>query len=192
MPSPTPEADPGPGPEPAPIVQLSTREVYRNAWIHVREDVVRFANGHEGIYGVVTTPGAVGVLPFVDADHVALIRQFRYVAGRPTWEMPTGAPNAGETIEETARRELAEEAGLQAGRLEHVATIHTSKSVVDEQADLFIARDLVQVHDGNPDITEQLDVRVFRFDEVLAMVERSEIVDAMTVVAVLHAARRRV
>ena len=52
-------------PAPEPIVQLSTREVYRNAWIHVREDVVRFANGHEGIYGVVTTPGAVGVLPFV-------------------------------------------------------------------------------------------------------------------------------
>jgi ADP-ribose pyrophosphatase len=187
---PSPNREPESGSEPAPIVQLSTREVYRNEWIHVREDVVRFANGHEGIYGVVTTPGAVGVLPFLDDDHVALIRQFRYVAGRPTWEMPTGAPNAGETIEETARRELAEEAGLQAGRLEHVATIHTSKSVVDEQADLFIARDLVRV-DHSPDITEQLDVGVFRFDEVVAMVERSEIVDSMTVVAVLHAARRR-
>jgi hypothetical protein len=63
--------------------------------------------------------------------------------------------------------------------------------VVDEQADLFIARDLVRVDHSGPDITEQLDVGVFRFSEVLAMVERSEIVDAMTVVAVLHAARRR-
>jgi len=105
--------------------------------------------------------------------------------------MPTGAPNAGETIEEAARRELAEEAGVQAGRLEHVATIHTSKSVVDEQADLFIARDLVRLERSSPDITEELEIGVFRFDEVMAMVARSEIVDAMTVVAVLHADRRR-
>lgn len=172
-------------------MRLSTREVYRNAWIHVREDIVRFANGHEGIYGVVTTPGAVGILPFLDDDHVALIRQFRYVSGRPTWEMPTGAPNDGETLEETAQRELAEEAGFQAGRLELVATIHTSKSVVDERADLFLAHDLVPVDHSGPDVTEQLDVAVFPFAEVLAMVERSEIVDSMTVVAVLHAARRR-
>jgi ADP-ribose pyrophosphatase len=117
---------------PEAIVRLSTREVYRNAWIHVREDVVRFANGHEGIYGVVTTPGAVGVLPFVDEDHVVLVRQYRYVAARALWEMPTGAPNAGEALVDTAQRELAEETGYRAGRLEHLATIHTSKSVVDE------------------------------------------------------------
>jgi len=182
---------PSTGPEPDPIVRLSTREVYRNAWIHVREDLVRFANGHEGIYGVVTTPGAVGVLPFVDPDHVLLVRQFRYVAGRPAWEMPTGAPHPGEPLEETAQRELAEETGHRAEHLVHVATIHTSKSVVDETADLFLAHGLVLAEPAAADITEQLEVRTFAFDDVMAMVLRSEIVDAMTVVAVLHAARLR-
>lgn len=184
-------APPGHRPEPEPIVRLSTREVYRNAWIHVREDIVRFANGHEGIYGVVTTPGAVGVLPFVDADHVLLVRQFRYVAGRPAWEMPTGAPNPDEALEDTAQRELAEETGHRAGRLVHVATVHTSKSVVDETADLFLAFDLAPAPGIGADVTEQLEAAVFRFDAVLDMVLHGEIVDAMTVVAVLHAARRR-
>ena len=108
---------------PEPIVRLDGREVYRNAWISVREDVVRFPHGHEGIYGVVTTNPCVGMLPFVDDDHVVLVRQWRYVTGEPTWEMPTGGNRPGEEPEQAAQRELAEEIGQVAGRLDHLATI---------------------------------------------------------------------
>ncbi len=176
--------------EPGPIVTLSTRDVYRNPWISVREDQVRFPNGHRGIYGVVTCAGAVGVLPFVDTDHVLLVRQFRYVIQRPTWEMPTGAVNPGESPEDAANRELAEEAGFHADRLERVSTFNTSKSVVDEEAVLFLAYDLRPVV-AEADETEQIATAIFEFDDVLAMVERSEVVDAMTVIAVLLAARQR-
>ena len=132
----------------------------------------------------------VGLLPFVDRDTVLLVRQYRYVAGRATWEMPTGGVHAGETLEQAAQRELAEEVGHRARRLVHVSTYHTSKSVVDETAHLFLAEGLYREKTA-PDETEFIDVRAFPFDTVLRMVLEGEIVDSMTIVAVLLAARQR-
>ena len=176
--------------EPEPIVQLTTRPVYANRWISVREDTVRFPTGHEGIYGVVTCSPCVGILPFVDDDHVLLIRQFRYVRQELTWEMPTGAREPGEDALAAAQRELGEECGFHAGRLTPVCRFDSSKSVVHERAELFLAHDLAVV-DCRPEPTEQIVSRVFPFAEALAMVRRSEITDAMTVIAVLHAALDR-
>jgi ADP-ribose pyrophosphatase len=96
----------------------------------------------------------------------------------------------GESETESAQRELAEEAGYRAGRLEKLCTFDSSKSVLEETVHLYLATDLVAVH-HEPDETEFIEVQTFPFHEVLGMVLRSEIVDAMTVVAVLHAARAR-
>ncbi len=179
--------------EPSPWRRLSSREVYRNPWISVREDTVERPDGASGIYGVVTTAPAVGVLPFADDGHVVLVRQWRYVAGRATWEMPTGGVHPGEALEAAAQRELGEETGYRAGRLERVCEFHTSKSVVDETATLYLGHDLVAVPPGEhaADETEHLSVATFGFDKVLGMVLRGEIVDAMTILAVLLAERRR-
>lgn len=183
---PVPIADP----VTAPWRQLSRRAVYRNKWIEVVEDEVRLPNGHETIYGVVRCGCCVGVLPFVDDDHVLLVQQFRYVAGLPTWEMPTGGVHEDESIEDAARRELAEEAGVAAAELEAVSVYHTSKSVVEETAHLFLARGLHPVT-AVADATELLRRAVWPFERVLDMVLRSEITDSMTVIAVLLADRRR-
>jgi len=169
---------------------LSTRPVYVNPWIRVREDIAELPNGRRTLYGVIETRPAVGVLPFVDDGTVVLVGQYRYVARGFHWEIPTGAMMAGECLTDTAQRELAEEAGYRAGRLEKLCTFDTSKSVLDETAHLYVATALTPVR-HEPDETEFIEVRTFAFDEVLAMVLRSEIVDAMTVVAVLHAAHRR-
>jgi len=169
---------------------LSSRPVYANKWISVREDLVALPDGRTTVYGVVSCGHCVGLLPFVDPDTVLLVRQYRYVAGRPTWEMPTGGVHAGETLEQAAQRELAEETGYRARHLVHVSTYHTSKSVVDETAHLFLA-DGLDSAETTPDETEFIDVRAFPFDTVLRMVLEGEIVDSMTVVAVLLAARRR-
>src|SRR5262249_4871130 len=77
-----------------------------------------------------------------DRDRLLLVRQYRYVARRSTWEMPTGGVRAGETLEQAAQRELAEEVGHRARRLVPLSTYHTSKSVVDETAHLFLAEGL--------------------------------------------------
>src|SRR5574342_707349 len=148
----------------------STRPIYRNRWIDVREDI--------------------GVLPFLDRDTVLLVGQYRYVARDFFWEIPTGGQHPGETIQEAAQRELAEEAGHEAGRLVKLCDFHTSKSILREVAHLYLAEDL-RPAPRPADHTEFIERRAFPFAEVLAMVVRGEIKDAMTIVAVLHAARRR-
>ena len=169
---------------------LSTREAYANPWMRVREDVAELPDGRTTLYGVVECKPAVGVLPFLDARTVVLVGQYRYVARDFYWEIPTGGMRPGETEEAAAQRELAEEAGYEAGRLVKLCEFHTSKSIMDETAHLFVAETLrPAARDG--DDTEFIEVRTFPFEEVLRMVETSQIRDAMTVIAVLHAARRR-
>ncbi len=167
---------------------LSTKPVYKNKWLSLREDQVQLPDGRTTIYGVVTCGECVGVLPFLDPETVLLIRQYRYIARRLTWEIPTGGVNVGEAIEAAAQRELAEETGYQAGRLAHVSTYHTSKSVMDETAHLYLGKNLIQA-ESLPDETEFIEVRSFPFTEVLRMVLDGDIVDSMTIIAVLHAAR---
>lgn len=169
----------------------SSREVYRNPWIHVREDIAELPDGRTTIYGVVTMSGAVGVLPFVDADHVMLVRQYRYVFDElDRWEMPTGGIKPGEAAEDAAQRELQEEIGHTAARLEWLSTFYTSNSVCHEVAYLYVGYDLAQSALPQDD-TEDFELAIFPFDQVLEMVYSSEIRDSMTVVAVLHAARLR-
>lgn len=170
--------------------RLTTRPIYENRWIRVREDQVALPDGHSTIYGVVECPGCVGVLPFVDAETVVLVGQYRYVAGGFFWEMPTGSIHRGESEEAAVQRELAEEAGYEADRLVKLCAFHTSKSVVDETANIYLAEGL-RALERPPDPTEFIEVRAFPFDEVVRMVERDEIKDSMTIVAVLHALRRR-
>lgn len=174
----------------APWRTLSSRPVYENAWIRVREDVAALPDGRTTPYGVVECRPCVGVLPFLDESTVILVGQYRYVAGAFRWEMPTGAMHAGESEQAAVQRELREEAGYEARRLVKLCTFETSKSVVDETAHIYLAEGLHQAGPA-PDPTEFIEVAPFPFAEVLRMVEHDEILDAMTVIAVLHAARRR-
>ena len=167
---------------------LSSRPIYSNRWLSLREDQVALPDGSTGIYGVVTCGDCVGVLPFIDPETVLLIKQYRYVAKRVTWEMPTGGVHPGESIEEAAQRELGEEIGYWAGRLTWVSSYHTSKSVMDETGHLFIGADLAELK-LDSDETEFIEVQPFPFEKVVKMVLASEIFDSMTVIAVLHAAR---
>lgn len=170
---------------------LSTRSIYENKWMKLREDIAELPDGRTTIYGVVTLGECVGVLAFIDADHVILCRQYRYIFGETQrWEMPTGGIKSGETPEQAALRELQEEVGYTAGRLEWVSSYYTSKSVCVETAHLYLGYDLTPSV-LPPDETESFEVAVFSFAEALDMVNRSEIRDSMTVIAILHAARLR-
>jgi ADP-ribose pyrophosphatase len=178
--------------KPKPWKTLSSRPVYSNSWMNLREDMAEMPDGRTTIYGVVTFGPCVGVLPFVTDDAVLLVRQYRYVQGENhRWEIPTGGVKEGETLEQAAQRELAEEAGVHARRLVHVSSYYTSKCICDETAHLYIGEDLVPAN-AQPDDTEFLQRREFRFAEALRMALDGEIMDSMSVLALLLAARRRV
>lgn len=169
----------------------SSRRIYENPWMKLCEDIAEMPNGKTTIYGVVECAECVGVLPFIDDDHVVMVRQYRYVFGEDhRWEMPTGGVKPGESRADAARRELREEVGYDAAELQQVSTYYTSKSIMREIGHLFIGRGLSQV-EAIPDETEFLEVAAFPFKDVLQMVLESEIRDSMTVIAVLHAARLR-
>src|SRR5262245_56248222 len=130
---------------PKPWKTLSTREVYRNSWTRVREDIAEMPNGKKTIYGVIECNECVAVLPFLDEGRVVLVRQFRYVFGENhRWEVPSGGIKPGETVEVAARRELREEVGYDAGCLQHVSTYYPSKSILRETGHLFIGRQLTR------------------------------------------------
>lgn len=168
---------------------LASRRAYQNPWMRLDEAIVEIPGGQLTLYGVVSCAPAVGVVPLGAGDTVLLVRQFRYVARRDTWEIPTGAAHPGESLEDAARRELGEECGVAAGHLERLTAFHSSKSLLDEVAHLYVARDLTPVP-AVPDRTEQIEVRAFPFDEALRMAEEGEILDSMSVVGLLLAARR--
>lgn len=176
---------------PQPWKTLSTREVYKNKWIRVREDIAEMPDGNKTIYGVceLGTGECAGILPFIDDNHVIMVRQYRYIQQENhRWEIPTGGMKPGEAIEVTAQRELMEEIGYRANTLIPIASFYSSKSICKETCHLFIGRDLVPASIP-PDDTEFLEIATFAFDDVLAMVLSGEILEAMTVIAVLNAAR---
>ena len=176
---------------PKPWKTISSRMVYENPWMRLRENIAEMPDGRTTIYGVVVFGDCVGVLPFVDQDHVLLVRQYRYVQGEThRWEMPTGGIKDGETLEQAAQRELAEEAGYHADRLVHISSYYTSKCICDETAHLYIGEDLTPA-EAPPDDTEFLERRVFPFDKALRMALDGEIMDSMSVMALLLAARQR-
>ena len=170
---------------------LETRAIYENPWIALREDQVIRPDGQHGIYGVVHFKNrAVGVLPVDHLGRVWLVGQFRYPLMCYSWEIPEGGGHGDEHPEKTAERELREETGLTAGRVELISTAHLSNSVSDELAYIYRATDLTRGK-SNPDGNEQIDVRLFDWDDAWKMYRNGEITDSMSVIAILHEALRR-
>jgi ADP-ribose diphosphatase len=156
----------------------------------LREDVWRLPTGQERAYPVLHVGPTVGVVPFVDADHVLLIRQFRHLVGADSWELPGGGAHAGEAPEAAAQRELREEGGHRAGRLTLLTRFYPSSAYLDEEAFCYLGEDLVA--DPLPgDDDEFFERRVVPFREAVAMALDERITESVSKVALLAAALTR-
>jgi ADP-ribose pyrophosphatase len=157
--------------------------------IRVQQERVTLPNGHTTELDIVHHPGAAAVVPFAAPDEVLLIHQFRHATGGHILEVPAGKLDPGETPETCAARELEEEAGQRAGRLEALGWIWTTPGFTDERIFLFAAFDLAPVSQqlGADEVIEVLRVP---FAEALARVWGGEINDGKSALALLHAAHR--
>lgn len=170
-----------------PWTTLNTREGYSNPWIRVREDRVINPSGGHGIYGVVEYKNrAVGVVPVDDEGYTWLVGQWRYCHDRYEWEIPEGGCPAGEEPAECARRELLEETGIMAERIEPLLTgIQLSNSTTNEVCDIFVARGLT-FGIAAPEETEKLEVKRLPLTEAIQMALDGRIRDSVSVLALLR------
>lgn len=168
---------------------LQTERRYTGRVIHVDHDTVRFPDGSTGVLEMIRHPGAAAVVPFLDdpdaADpRVLLIHQFRHAADDLLWEIPAGTLAPGEAPEACAHRELAEEAGMEAGKLSRLSTIFTTPGFTDERIHLYLATRLAPVALSR-EADEFITVHEKRWSEVGRMIRTGKIRDGKSLCALM-------
>ncbi|MEO8743862.1 MAG: NUDIX hydrolase [Candidatus Dormiibacterota bacterium] len=154
----------------------------------MREDVIRFPDGAEAVYTIVTNPDSAFIVPYFDNGDTVLVRQWRHAWDESSWEVPAGTFNKGEEALECARRELAEETGLIAAEYTSLGAVHGA-AFLTGQAHVFLARSITE-SDRNPESYEQ-DMEVLRlpFVEAFESALGGQIVHSGSVTALTRAAR---
>jgi 8-oxo-dGTP pyrophosphatase MutT (NUDIX family) len=167
------------------VIQISSRVVYRNRWMTVREDDIRHPDGSPGIYGVVDKPTAALIVPLED-DGFHLVEQYRYTLSRRSLEFPQGTwPDDRETsTEELARAELGQETGLRAATLERIGSFAIGPGFTNQRCDVFLATGLTPGAPADRDPEEQeMTQRWVSQADLELMIREGEIVDGCTIAA---------
>jgi ADP-ribose pyrophosphatase len=168
---------------------VSTQRLHSGRVVNLDLDTVRFPDDSVGQLEMLRHSGASAVVPFLDppraADpRVVLIRQFRHAADGFIWEVPAGRLDPGESPERCAERELEEEAGMRAARLERLTTIYTTPGFTDERIHLFLAEGL-EPGAEHREADEFMELHTLRWSQVMGMVERGEVMDGKTLISLL-------
>lgn len=165
---------------------LSTQPIYNNDWIKVEEHRVITPGGSAGIYGKVGFKNqAVGIIPVDEAGNTWLVGQYRYTLNEWSWEIPMGGSPVKEDRHATALRELEEETGLIAAKLEEILHLHTSNSITDEKGFVFLATGLSAGKQQLEDTEKDIQLKKLSLDEAVEMAQNGEITDAISVAGLL-------
>ncbi len=171
---------------------LSGEEKYENRWIKVTEYQVINPAGGKGIYGKIHFKHiGIGIIPIDEEENTWLVGQYRYTLNEFHWEIPEGGCPMGEDPLIAAKRELKEETGLTAKKWTKLLTVNPSNSVSDEVCIIYVAE---QLEAGENDLEDtEADIKVWKvpLGEAIAMVDRGEIADSMTMLGLMKVARLR-
>lgn len=166
---------------------LSSSPIYENEWFAVREDRVIRPDGQLGTYSVVSASRlATGIVPLWHDGTVTLVGQHRYALNEYSWEIPEGGGALSAQPLEIAKRELIEEAGIQAATWIYLGRVHTSNCFTDELCHLFLASDLTQGI-AQPDPDERIESRRVSFEEAVRMTCDGRITDAISIAGIFRA-----
>ncbi len=163
---------------------IHRQPVYDSPIFSVEECQWTAADGTEVQRAFIRHPGAVLIVPELEGGRFVLIRNQRVAVGRAIWEFPAGTLEPGEPPAVTAARELTEETGYVAGRLEPLGTFYTSPGFTDELMHVFVARELVP-GDQQLESHEEIEVETRVRADVESMIRSGELVDGKSIAALL-------
>jgi ADP-ribose pyrophosphatase len=165
--------------------RLNRTLAYKGAILNIYKDHILFPDGHTADYDYIHHKGAAAVLPVMDDGRILMVRQYRNALDRYTLEIPAGAlDEEGEPGIHCASRELEEETGYRAGKIEWMMTLRTTVAFCDERIEVFLAQDLIpSVRNLDPE--ENIEIEAHSLKELKEMVFRGEIEDSKTVSAIM-------
>jgi 8-oxo-dGDP phosphatase len=159
----------------------SSKSVYKNRWMEVTEDVVESEFGKELTFGVVHKEPFAMIVPW-DGKYFTLVKQYRHPVGTYTLEFPAGHFEHG-SIEETAKKELAEEAGLKVEKIEEIGDIFLGPGHHTQIGHIFLATGLITGEQKLEDAEEGMEVKKVTIEELKRMIKDGEIKDGPTIAA---------
>lgn len=168
---------------------LKTEDIYNGNIIKVQNLTVSLPNGKEATRDIVLHPGASVVIPINEHGELYMVKQFRKPLDITTLELPAGKlDSANEDPKVCAERELMEETGLRAGKIEHLISIHTTPGFCNEVIHMYTATDLT-LGEACADEDEFLDVEKVHVSLLVDMIMSHKITDAKTIIGILMAER---
>lgn len=168
---------------------LESKRVYEGKVVNLRVDTVETDDGAKHVWEVVEHGGAVVVIPRPAPDEIVLVRQYRHPLGRQNWEVCAGGIDPGETPHDAALRELREETGFRARSLRRLWSAYSAPGFCNELLHFFETDDYELGEPNNVD-GEDIEIATFPLKRLREMIERDELPDSKTQIAVLWALTR--
>ena len=166
--------------------KLNSKQVFDGVVVKLFVDEVELPNGKKSVREIVRHPGAVCVIPVDDDGNVIMIKQFRYPFSQVLLEVPAGKLEKGEDPLDAVKRELEEESGVVAERVEYIGTMYTTVAILDEKIHMYLATGL-SYNNAHPDEDEFLETEKIPLSTLVDMVMEGKIPDSKTQIAILKA-----
>ena len=167
------------------VIRTDRKLVYRGNILDIYDDTIQTPDGHTAHWDFIGHKGAAAVVAVLEDGRLVMVRQYRNALDRETIELPAGARDyEGEPTEECAFRELQEETGFTAGKLEYLMTVRTAIAYCNELIDIYVATGL-KAGIQHPDPDEVIRVDYFELDDLCDMIYNGTLQDVKTVAAIL-------
>lgn len=163
---------------------MSSEKIYNGKMINLRVDTVELPGHKYQKREIVEHPGAVAVVAVTENKEIIIIKQFRKPIEEVLWEVPAGKLELGEDPKDCAVRELKEETGYEADKIEFLNSFYTSPGFSNEKIYLYLATGIKE-GDPNPDEDEYVEVFKISIDEALCMIKDGSIKDSKTITGIL-------